>query len=175
MCLEPFFPHFHWWGRGTVTQSPAGIYAAQAGVRTLFPQARTWRPGSPSPSLSLSSWSYVARLLITIPPSSYAWICIKQRHGSACNVCHGWNGKEQDRPDHTARSPSKFGWQVVRAQHQYRAAREPRFMRLTKIDTLMVFHFHSFNIRSLWHCLYSTPLHSEQRAPNSQWWRGRRI
>lgn len=72
-----------------------GASAVPAAVGTFFPQARTLKPGSPSPSFSLSSWSYVARLLnCTHPrhphpnqpppphpphPTTYAWICIEQR------------------------------------------------------------------------------------------------
>lgn len=110
------------------------------------------------------------------PSFSYAWICIKQRHGCAL-VATAKNRMDLTRPHRAAHSASKLGWQAVRVGHQNSAEaqqEERRFTRQTKIDTLMVFHFHSFNIRS-WHCLYSTPLSVEQRAPNSQWWRGRRI
>lgn len=142
-----------------VIQCPGGVYVVQARVRTLFPQARTPRPGSPSPSLSLSSWSYVARLLIAPPhptPHPLVLICM-DLHKTKTWLCLPrlpWLKllrTGSTRPRHT-QAPSELGWQAVRAQHHYSAATwqgELRFTRPTKIDTLMVFHFHSFNIRSL--------------------------
>lgn len=69
-CTRSHLRLLSWFSTGALTRHPSpGASAVPARVGLFFPQARTLKPGSLSPSFSLSSWSYVARLLNCTPPT----------------------------------------------------------------------------------------------------------
>lgn len=88
----------------------------------------------------------------TQPCFLYAWISIKQRDGYS--PMHPlWRRSlptRQTKPHCFCSVLAQMkGCQSAASERYSSMAGKVRFMGQTKIDTLMVFHFHSFNIRSL--------------------------
>lgn len=128
------------------------------------------KPGSLSPSFSLSSWSYVARLLNCTPPTPtnpHPRICIdlhRTKTPSATVPRLIPLRTKLTRPDHAHPCRAPVGELSSRSMTREWLMDIPsRFSAVAHVTSVT------------WRCFCSTPLGSEQRASRSWWWGGRRM